>query len=289
MKKAQEKVKVILDGQGGDELFAGYIPYFGLHIEDLIKSGNPLNWSKALHLSLEVKRHWGSQWLKPALRNIIGPAGQTIIRELKKNSTPATAVQKLLHTSLLEQCSGREITRVRPKRFTSLLENTLYWHLVEQSIPGLLHYEDRNSMAFSIEARVPLLDYRIVEYSLGLDPSYKIKGSWSKWVLRQCADRILPRKVTWRRSKMGYPTPFFRWLREDADREQVKELLFSRTFTERELVNSEALKTLWEQHQSGAQDHSWLLYRCITLELWFRHFIDAFKPVPAPSKAGAHG
>jgi asparagine synthase (glutamine-hydrolysing) len=100
-------------------------------------------------------------------------------------------------------------------------------------------------------------------------------------ILRQATARVMPRKVVWRRSKLGYPTPFGRWLRQKTERPAVEELLLSRSFLQREVVSEETVRFYWEQHQTGQQDWSWLLYRYVTLELWFRHFIDRWHPVPA--------
>ena len=122
-------------------------------------------------------------------------------------------------------------------------------------------------MAFSIEARVPLLDYRIVEFAMGLDPGFKIRDSWTKWVLRKFAAPRLPASVTWRRSKMGYPTPAARWICGGKDGAAMKELLFSTQFLDRGLVSRESVEYYWRQHQENQVDHSWLLYRYATLEL----------------------
>lgn len=284
MQRASSEIKVILDGQGGDELFAGYLPYFALHIQDLVTRNGPAGRLKAMILALEVARYWGSQWLRPAADTLLGSRLSSIARRMLRKTQASSLKEspQLLHPSLNERCKGREIIRKRGERLPSALDNTLYWHIVEQSIPGLLHYEDRNSMAFSIEARVPLLDYRIVEFALALGASYKINGSWTKWILRKCASRILPPEVAWRRSKMGYPTPFGRWLRQDADRDPIRELILSSSFLDRELVTREAIESHWEAHQKGAAENSWLLYRLATLELWHRQFIDSFAPAPAP-------
>jgi len=276
MNMASRHIKVILDGQGGDELFAGYLSYFEPHVADLFQSGKPGKWLKALHLLFEIKRHWGNEWVSPIVKKLFGERFRRKVKVIMAGEIPP-----LVHPSLPERCSGRRIVRTRDTLFDTKLGNTLYWHLMEQSIPGLLHFEDRNSMAFSVEARVPLLDHRIVEFALALDSSYKINGSWTKWVLRKCASRILPQEVAWRRSKMGYPTPSARWFRQTADRDLMRELLFSGSFQERELVGREAVRYYWDQHQAGSADHSWLLLRLITLELWFRHFIDSFAPAPA--------
>jgi asparagine synthase (glutamine-hydrolysing) len=139
-------------------------------------------------------------------------------------------------------------------------------------------------MAFSIEARVPFLDHRIVELAFSLPAHLKIRGSWTKWVLRRAVEHMLPKEVAWRRSKMGYPTPFARWLR-GSDGAAIRDLILSRQFTERQLVQENQLMALWEAHQTGRADHSWILWRCATLELWHREFIDRWSPQGIPLRA----
>lgn len=282
MSRASQEVKVILDGQGGDELFAGYLPYFLPHFRDLLEERSLSGYWEAMYLIGAVTRHWGYQWGK----TIASQHGLSRIARrlrlprlgapLKKTASPAPL---FFHESLLDRVDGYEIELDLPQRLPKRLDDRLYWDLVQTCIPALLRYEDRNSMAFSIEARVPLLDYRIVEFALALDSKYKINRSWTKWVLRQAAARAVPPQVAWRRSKMGYPTPFSRWLRQDKDRGQIREVILSRSFRERELVPEETIRYYWNRHQAG-QDWSWLLYRYLTLEIWFRQYIDGWRPDP---------
>jgi asparagine synthase (glutamine-hydrolysing) len=278
MKRARQEVKVILDGQGGDELLAGYLPYFRHRIHDLLDRGLAGKLA-VLRLAFQIARHWGTKWVaKDVLSRMVGSKlsriAQGVYRRVHGPAAAAPPDLPFFHPDLEAECGGVGFARHRPQRLKSRLDNQLYWDVVETSIPALLHYEDRNSMAHSIEARVPLLDYRVVEYALGLSSDYKIRGSWTKWVLRQCAARVLPSAVAWRRSKMGYPTPFARWLRREPDRSRIEEVIFSREFRQRELVPEESVRAYWKQHQEGT-DRSWLIYRYLTLELWYRDFIDA--------------
>ncbi len=280
MRRASEDVKVLLDGQGGDELLAGYLPYLLTRIDDLATTGLGGK-LKALGLALAVGRHWGRNWLGQAWAR----ARQHMwLPPLPRRRAPSGVEPPFFHPELARRVAGSEVQRQEPEWSGTRLQRQLYGHLRQSSIPALLHYEDRNSMAFSIEARVPYLDHRVVEFALGLDDSFKIRGSWTKWILRKVADAHLPKAVTWRRSKLGYPTPFARWLRQGADRDAIRDLLFSRRFLERELVARESLEFYWGQHQRGEADRSWLLYRYVTLELWHRMFIDAWDPHPAPNK-----
>lgn len=283
MARARQDVKVILDGQGGDELFAGYTPYYAMRIDDLLRAGGRQNRWEAYRLMAAVARHWGPNVINNvSLSRITSrylPAARRIVEKLRpprKSSEPP-----FFHPALAERVAGRQIVREQPTKYDDRLSQTLFRHLVDQSIPALLHYEDRNSMAFSLEARVPLLDHRIVEFALGLGPEYKIRDTWTKWVLRKAAEAKLPHDVAWRRSKLGYPTPAARWMRQGRERDDLRDLLFSQSFLDREIVSRESLEFYWKQHQEQGVDRSWLLYRYATVELWYRHFIDAFVPKPA--------
>lgn len=290
MMRASDDVRVILDGQGGDELFAGYVPYYRLRVNDLLNKGTTSSVAEAYYLMGTVGRHWGMEWLAgvdaSSLLNRIR-RGVTRVRNRIRPDQPDPIEPPFFHQSLTDRVAGQEILRSQPEKYPDTLSQTLFRHLVDQSIPALLHYEDRNSMAFSLEARVPLLDYRIVEFALGLCASYKIRGSWTKWILRKAAEEELPSKVAWRRSKMGYPTPAARWMRQKKDRDGLSDVLFSKRFLDREIVSRDSLDYYWKQHQSGKVDRSWLLYRYATTELWYQHFVDAFIPKtarPAPEE-----
>ncbi len=91
---------------------------------------------------------------------------------------------------------------------SSKLNTRLCNAVLNKSIPSLLHNEDGNSMAFSIEARVPFLDYRIVEFAIALDGKYKIRNQWTKWIIRKACKEYLPKEVAKRKNKMGFPAPF---------------------------------------------------------------------------------
>jgi asparagine synthase (glutamine-hydrolysing) len=286
MRRAAQDVKVILDGQGGDELFAGYLPYLVIRIRDLLAKRGKADRMQACSLAAQVAWHWGPNGLGGAVRlpfQEVMRRGFALLRHRAPGPLAAPEEPPFFHPSLTERAAGQTIERARPRRFADSLSDTLWWHLVQQSIPALLHYEDRNSMAFSIEARVPYLDYRIVEFALALEPAYKIRNSWTKWILRKAVEPVMPASVTWRRSKLGYPTPFARWLREEPYRQQFHALVLSRSLLDREFMTENSIRYYWDQHQRGAADHSWLLYRLATLELWYRQFIDRWAPTPAVS------
>ena len=285
MRRACQEVKVILDGQGADELFAGYLFYFPAHLHDLRARGVSGK-LRALMLSAAIWRHWGAKYL-PLEHLPFAQRLRSMLRRLTGGRGPQpVGGWEIVHPDLTAGVAGSPLTRNDFAPVQGHLNQLLCDHLLNSSLPSLLHYEDRNSMAFSLEARVPFLDHRIVEFAVGLDASYKISSSWTKWVLRKATADVLPPAVAWRRSKLGYPTPMARWFRQLAEKPALEELLFSPRASARALVRPDVLRTVWEQHQDG-QDHSWLLYRVLTTELWHRHYIDALVPAAAcPPAAG---
>ena len=289
MERASHDVKVILDGQGGDELFAGYLPYYRLRLTDLLAKRSPAATLEAARLAVSVARHWGPRWLGVAPGQLVPARLCGLLRGVRRRLGGAGAgagEPPFFHPALDQRVGEERIRREHAVKYPDRLSQTLYLHTVAQSIPALLHYEDRNSMAYSIEARVPFLDYRIVEFAMGLPPDQKIHDSWTKWVLRKAAEPRLPAEITWRRSKLGYPTPAARWLRQPRDRDAVAELLFSARFLDRQIATRDSVQHYWNRHQSGQADHSWLIHRYVTMELWYEHFIDRFDPKPARLPGG---
>jgi asparagine synthase (glutamine-hydrolysing) len=158
-------------------------------------------------------------------------------------------------------------------KFKDVLKNYLYQAFRFIALPGLLHYEDRNSMIFSLETRLPFLDYRMVEYIFSLPLEQKIGGGVTKVVLRRSMKGILPERVRNRMDKMGFSTPMNFWLRE-ALREWILGILESKTFAKRGYFHVPKVKELFAEHNAGKKDHSSTIWRWVNLELWSRTFID---------------
>ena len=170
---------------------------------------------------------------------------------------------------------------VTPKLHADALTNAQWDMLVRTTVPGLLHYEDADSMAFSIEARVPFLDYRLVELAFDLPAEVKIDGAVTKQVLRRAMDGILPEPVRQRSDKKGFPTPFSRWIRTEPHRGFIEELLRGSRAKARGLTTGAKVEALLGEHLRGEADHGAKLWQLATLELFCRRFLDQpFKAEP---------
>jgi len=264
---AERGVKVLLDGQGGDELLAGYPGYFSCY------------WA-----SLMQQRRLAELWKEvSAYRRLHGVSLTRIGLRLARRYAP-TALSSVVDRERRGADLGlsREFLRRNHRGVDDLrtiydrdpFAAELYALLTRFSLPQLLHYEDRNSMAFSIEARVPFLDYRLIEYTFALPPDQKIKGGWTKAILRAALRDILPEPVRMRTDKMGFVTPERVWLVGELN-EWIREIALSTTFRERGCFNVAEIVEAFGNHAVGKRNLPSQAWRWINLELWFRRMIDA--------------
>jgi asparagine synthase (glutamine-hydrolysing) len=201
-------VKVLLDGQGADELMGGYLKYVPLYFADLLWSGRwlALNsvWNSMKYSNL--RGQLGSQVRLLASAGIKGFG----IREWRSHRMKGLFIEENLF-------DGDEEAPAR-----GLKENLRYD--IYHSLQSLLRYEDRNSMAFSVEARTPFLDYRVVEWTMAGREEWFYEGGWTKSLLRDSMRGILPERVRTRIDKLGFVTPEAAWYKEH-NRRIVSEIM----------------------------------------------------------------
>lgn len=199
----EEKVKVMLDGQGADEQLGGYFEFYGIFLRQLALEG------KLLQLIQEMKR---ARAVNPALNPV---------KSLVKNFIPATLKNQLFYAMNkpsvkspwidFKRLQCEAVNPLNPggrKSFRSYAEEMLLY----ANLPMLLHYEDRNSMAHSVESRTPFLDYRFVEFIVNLPPTYLIRGGLTKAVLRDAMQGTVPKKILERKDKIAFATDEKKWL-----------------------------------------------------------------------------
>lgn len=256
MQAAKAKgVKVLLDGQGGDEVFAGYVEYFKFLVFDLLKRNRVIAALRESLLSLDLT--WR---LIPLLFTVSSRADQ-IRREFLNAGFAA------------EFDTSRRPLRIDPN--WSLAE-VLWNDTTRFVLPSLLRYEDKNSMHFSIESRLPFLDQRLVEYVASLPLDFKIRDGWTKRILREAMRGIVPPEITSRRSKIGFETPQQRWLFGELGSE-IEHLLSSSMRSSR-YVNQAAVRRLFTAARGKRRVSRWdceFIWRCLSLELWLRQFIPS--------------
>ncbi|MDH5414946.1 MAG: asparagine synthase C-terminal domain-containing protein, partial [Flavobacteriaceae bacterium] len=144
----------------------------------------------------------------------------------------------------------------------------------EFKLEHLLKWEDLNSMHFSIESRVPFLDYRLVEATLSTPSFQKICKGETKHLLREALKDILPEKITQRKDKKGFTNPREKWYRTEKFKNYILELINSESFKNRGYFDSEIANLQYKKHLDGKIDISMEIWKWINLEIWFRKFID---------------
>jgi len=261
MELAQKHVVVTLDGQGADEMLGGYHYFFGFYFKDLLKQGRIIKLSQEIYHYLVV--HISLFGIKTFVYFLLPKAIRTKVRVHEKNYINADFVKKFSKTNSI---AGNLYA-------ANSLNEALFNHF-EYKLEHLLKWEDRNSMAFSLEARVPFLDHRLVEATLSADGSEIIKNGMTKHLLRVSMKGLLPEEIRLRKDKTGFDTPQDEWFRSPEFQSLVYEILNSSSFRNRGLINVDAVKTMYKRHLEHKTNSSKEIWKLIHLELWFREFID---------------
>ena len=251
---------VLLDGQGADELLAGYQYYFRTYQLDCI---DRLQWARLVSDTTCFRRRLvrahqayaeGSRRFNPQIALPLGKAfAAALIPPSRHASKPEVGVP--------------------PARRGGRLRRQLAEALQYNSLPALLRYADRNSMAFGREARLPFLDYELVNWCVRLPNEAFIKDGWQKYIVRRAGEGLLPSEIQWRADKVGYAAPLDVWLRREL-KEWAWERLFSGPITQLEQYDKQKMQILWDTHQNASGDVSWPLWRWISLNEWLTLFAE---------------
>ncbi len=262
MRAAKEVgLKVMLDGQGADETLAGYHGYFGPFFADLLRSG------QLRELGAELR----------AYRTLhgagVGTAAVALARPFLPERVRWAARGRVRGGSALVHADLPATAAERVNGFGGgYLRRQMHLILTRRGLPELLHYEDRNSMAHSLEARVPFLDYRLVELLFSLGAHDLIERGKTKAVLRRALGDLLPPVVRDRVDKLGFVTPEAAWLRNGLGG-LAADVFASREFRERGFVNAGAARRSLERHRTGERAAGFELWRALCVELWAREFL----------------
>jgi len=269
-------VTVLLEGQGADELLAGYYPNFSEAVADRALRGQ---WILAASEMRYASVNIGAKGaLLMAARRLNPPLLHKLYRQWRGDESV-----------YIGPLAGRSeyIDRPTSKFGIGFLNRSLVTQL-DGILGDLLHYGDAISMAHSLEARVPFLDYRLVEFCLRLPGDYKFRNGFGKALLRHAVRGDVPADILQNRKKLGFMTPIARWFRE-APEKTVYPVLRSAACRSRGILSPERLEAAVASHVSGKQDLSSNIFRWILAELWFQTFIDKSTPQPirlAPATIG---
>jgi len=289
---ASQHVKVVLTGEGSDELLAGYERYR----------------KTVYNLALGARYHrWAGDSLRRAVRSQIEglPTKSKIRQKLSRTflclppqiesiyfDNFAVFSRTMQHDLLTEETKERtgaldpyaEVCRHLETTDADTLLNKLLYADAKTYLQELLMKQDQMSMAASIESRVPFLDHKLVEFTSRLPERLKLRGWTTKYILRRSMKGVLPEAIL-KRSKLGFPVPVGSWFR-GAFRSVIDEYVLGERAVGRGLFDPRFVRSLVARHQSGAEDQTERLWALVNFEMWMRRFIDG-EAAPAPQLAPA--
>ena len=261
----KEGIKVLLDGQGGDELFTGYTMYYDLFLYDLLKN------LKIKNLFIEI----GSLNNAPVSKS---NAIDALLRQIRRNIVPYWVIKKKrtkqngMYNYINPEFWDKKKDRfdlIKDRDFESL-NQMLFEFFTRQKLQTLLKYEDRNSMSFSIESRTPFADdINLIEHAFAIPSSYKIHNGWSKYLLRESMKNIIPDDIRKRVDKKGFSTPEKNWF-------QILKLDLMKYITDdlEEFVNVQYLrKNINKNYNNSSNEEIQMIWNIFSFAVWKKVFI----------------
>lgn len=287
---AASTVKVALGGQGGDEIFGGYARYLVAYLEQALKGAIFETTEEGKHIvslrsivpHLPSLRAYGPMLQQFWSRGVFAPMDRRYFQLIDRSGGVLSLFSRDFRATYRSAEVFERFEAIFNHPDTLSYYNKMTHFDLVASLPALLQVEDRVSMAASLESRVPLLDYRIVELMNSVPPALKFKGGELKYLLKRATRDLVPTKVRARKDKMGFPVPVHLWAKGPA-REFFHDILLSPTARTRGLFNRRAVEQLLRQERAFGRR----LWGLLNLELWLREFTDGARPRLFASHAGA--
>jgi asparagine synthase (glutamine-hydrolysing) len=275
---AREHVKVVLGGQGGDEIFGGYARYLIGYLEQALKGAIFETQEEGRHvvtLSSIIPNLPVLQEYRPLLQHfwrdgLFDDMDARYFRLIDRSPDLEHLLSGDARARFDRQAVFGEFRRLFNHPGTLSYVNKMTHFDIKTLLPALLHIEDRVSMAVSLESRVPLLDTRIVDLVTSMPPQVKFHGGRTKHVFRNAIAGLIPDAILNRKDKMGFPVPLSEWVRRSPVRDFVCDVLLDRRSRERGLFDPRALEGLIGAEAAFGRQ----LWGVLCLELWHREFID---------------
>jgi len=255
----ENKAKVLLDGQGGDEIFAGYTYYFSYYYFELLKKGRIITLMKEM---CSYRKNFKDYYPHQFLCFMLLP--KKIQNYVYKNYLLTWLNFDLLH----ESAGNKSDPRCKPMT----LHEALVLTLLSTAIPHLLRYEDKNSMRWSIETRVPFLDVNLVETAMSIPTEVKMQKGETKIIFKEAIKNLIPAMILHRKDKIGFETPVDEFFRDPQIREFCTTIFCSEQFKSRPYWNWKEVKRHYNRHLERKSNMGDTLWKWINLEMWMREF-----------------
>lgn len=261
MELVSKHVKVVLDGQGADEQLGGYHNFFGSYYKELLNSGKLLKFIKEnFHY---LSQHKSPEALKYFIYYILPIKLKKSTNKLAKGS-----INKEFFNSY-----SKDSSIISDIYHPLSLHDSLIQHF-EYKLEHLLKWDDINSMKFSIESRVPFLDYRLVEASLNLPSDLILKNGTTKYLLRESMKDILPKKIVERKDKKGFSNPRREWFKTPEFQELIFDTLNSNDFQNLNIFDVKDATQKYKNHLADKSDYSIDIWKWININEWKKQIVD---------------
>jgi asparagine synthase (glutamine-hydrolysing) len=289
-KLAKEHVKVVLGGQGGDEIFGGYARYLIAYLEQCLKGaiygtqddGKYVVTWESIMPNLSLLRQY-----QPLLQDFWGDG---LFDNMDRRYFRLVSRMQHADSLISGDYWGADSKGRMFESFRQIFDNPSaksYFNRMtnfdlKTMLPALLQVEDRTSMSVSLESRVPLLDHRLAELVTRIPPTICFKGGDTKRVFREAVRHLLPEEIFARKDKMGFPVPLNQWARGPL-RDFLSDILLSDRARRRGVFRAEAVENLLLKEKSFGRQ----LWGLLCLELWFRAFADGEQAPEVPALVDA--
>lgn len=258
----RQGIKVVINGQGADEALAGYGRYIvGYRLLDLLQTQPAAAFTEAR----AMRRLMGFGFAQLAMQTAKAMLGRRAASAYRARYVERAATVLDGHFHASEQ---RRLPEVTMQRGGANLRHHLRSQLLNFGFNQILHYEDQSSMSESVEIRSPFIDYRLMEFAFSLPDDALFSGGVTKRVLREAFATRLPASILHNHRKIGFATPFERWMREPSSRAMVEALVHSPEFRSRRIWNADRLARTLLDPQAAARGFP--VWRFLNAELWLR-------------------
>jgi asparagine synthase (glutamine-hydrolysing) len=259
-----KNIKVLLNGQGADELF-GYEYMAAFYFYELLRNVKIGRLFREIYL-FNKKQIFGTKFTFKLFAFLLLP-------KFLKNKAIGS-FQPIIAKDFFNKYKNKSnffTTFFNSKTFNENVKN----HLLHK-LHHLLRVEDKNSMTFSVEGRVPYLEYKLVEFAMNIPSKYKVKDGEIKYILKQSMQSLLPEKIYKRNDKIGYETPMDKWLREPDFIIMIDEMLRSQKQPMKKYLDINYINKKWEKHKVGTENNGYLVWKFIYLNKWYEKFFNQF-------------